>query len=275
VSPVRQRANSILVLLAAGILLTTPGTAVAATKSKTVTTSGDGGIATALVKCPKGQLAAGGGFRTTPASPANELDVFESRKIGQRSWRVSAQNHDASVPAEAVGLTVIAYCGKNLAKTKSAQTTAVGSGSVTADAFCKKGRKSHAGGFLFSPTTAGVPNLVRASGSFKFNQWGTTVANAGASVSVTTYAYCAKHNPLLVEGQRDAPPSLFAAVTAQTRKCARGGKPLAGGFHQTGVGIADRLSIYESVRAGSRWRTAGVVTGLTSGSTLFAEGLCG
>src|SRR4029077_19652848 len=138
-----------------------------------------GEIATATATCPEAKMgpwrAISGGFQmkgvqpvfTTPNLPLSPPTargvVYESRKIGQRSWRVSAQSLMGTFT-----LKVFLYCQNGVPKTRQdiALTAAATTPQVgpTAVARCSSG-KSVSGGFSTAPpfTASGAANTVIAS----------------------------------------------------------------------------------------------------------------
>jgi hypothetical protein len=242
-------------LVLAAALLALPASAVAGTKSASGVMSVDEGVVTLTPKCTDGQRATGGGWRVSepPFSPSSAIRVFESRKIGQRSWRVSAT---VNLVGTVKTLTALTYCAK-APKTKQKQRTAVFTGSpglfVAADAKCGGGT-AQAGGFLATP---GRSTEILESFRQDRKTWRSRAeAVGGGAAAVTSYAYCAEaKKPVARSGF--ASPILDAPETATSADCKRGTKPAAGGFSQTGTTPASRyLYAFENLRIGKHWLTS-------------------
>jgi hypothetical protein len=166
-------------------------------KSKTKTTTIDpqenGSVS---VKCPRGGEAASGGFIGEIApddDSGNAVYVFESRRVGKRTWKVSGFTEDDDPRT----LTAIAYCAKDKLglKSSSARTsTTLDETTLSKQAKCKKGTRVVSGGFS---GTFDRPNIdlvdifeSRRAGGRKW------VASTGANsltnqVDWSVYAYCA------------------------------------------------------------------------------------
>jgi hypothetical protein len=132
------------------------------TAKKTAAAETTGATATATASCPKSPFprlgawrATGGGFEIDATYPAHG-GVYESRKAGQRSWRVSAQSLSGKI-------VVFSYavCRAGATKTTTASATvatpATSQVDPPSDASCPSG-KAVAGGFSTPPPfTAGSP----------------------------------------------------------------------------------------------------------------------
>jgi hypothetical protein len=248
--------------LAAVGLLAFSGTALASTRSTTITLPGSPPLLpmSATAKCPKHKRATGGGFLTAPFTADPAVFVFESRKVGQRSWRVSAAENGSS----AVPITVFVYCSKGAPKTtEKSATIAVpaGPGIFSADASCGSSGKARAGGFLtpLSPPFANSGNMVD---SFRLGAktWRSRFYPQIGTPTLTSYAYCAKEKkPKARIGTAFSPLGPVSSnVTALSAGCTRGTAPVAGGFSApdtTQAGIGFSLP-YESLRAGKSWRVS-------------------
>lgn len=122
--------------------------ALAVKKSKRI----KGPLATASVDagCPKGTRATGGGFRQTQQNVITLGVVFESRKIGQRTWRVSVQLADHGAATGKIKVTAVAYCRAGAPRTaeRSKSMTIPGANLIgSATAACPPGKEAVAGGF--------------------------------------------------------------------------------------------------------------------------------
>ena len=224
----RGAATAFICLIALALLAPGPSSAATAQSEKknprqrVVKAFGSAGatgeIATATATCPKAELgpwrAISGGFQmkgvqpvfTTPNLPPSPPTargvVFESRKVGQRSWRISAQSLMGTFT-----LKVFLYCQNGVPKTKQATalTAAATTPQVgpTAVARCSSG-KSVSGGFSTAPPFAasGTVSTVIASMPSGKKGWEAQVlsgpgSQAGIS-SVTSYVYCAKRKRVLL-----------------------------------------------------------------------------
>jgi hypothetical protein len=244
-------------------LLAAPASASAGTKSKSATTAGNLAIASATAKCPTGQRATGGGFTASP--PLNSTTffmVYESRKVGQRSWRASGQISDTGASGAAFTLTAFAYCSKSAPSTKS-KSASVASTPVNAffaaDAKCSSG-KAQAGGFIGTPPGAAITSLVTDSFRVDKKTWRSRMQSGGAAgLTFTSYVYCADETkPAARSGSTTSATPGGAPATALSGECKRGTKPVAGGFSQpnavTGAPFTGRFQLfYASLKSGKRW----------------------
>jgi hypothetical protein len=259
-------------------LLALPASAIASTKSKSATAAGDFAIASATAKCPSGQRATGGGFKApAQTGPLPHIRVYESRKVGQRSWRASGQVSDLAATGQAFAVTSFVYCrdGAPVTKSKSASVTS-GSGFtfLAADAKCKSGQ-AQAGGFLGPPpSTSGGVASHQVTDSYRIDKrtWRARMRSDDVpGVTFTSFVYCAEEKkPAARLGSMTATTS-SVPVTALSAECKRGAKPVAGGFSQPGAttgGSGAFLRFNESFKSGKRWQVsafhAGTPTTLNS-----------
>jgi hypothetical protein len=113
------------------------------TKTKAVDAQSNG---SATAKCPSGSEAISGGWAPKgPIADDEELFAWESRRKGDRKWKVSAFNNaNTSAP-----LAAYAYCdehGPNL-KAKSDKVNVAEAQKRSAKANCKHGEKAYSGGY--------------------------------------------------------------------------------------------------------------------------------
>ena len=262
-----------------------------------------GEIATATVTCPKAKLgpwrAISGGFQmkgvqpvfTTPNLPPSPPTargvVFESRKVGQRSWRVSAQSLMGTFT-----LKVFLYCQNGVPKTKQATalTAAATTPQVgpTAVARCSSG-KSVSGGFSTAPpfTATGAANTVIASMPSGKKGWEAQVLSSPSShagvTSVTSYVYCAKRKHVRLRHSFAGEPSSVATLdhtlaNANVGDCPAGKfLPGAGGFSEEGVTTSQYLIPVDSFSqsGGTGWHATAIKVGSGVPITLSAHLLCG
>jgi hypothetical protein len=162
-------------------------------ESKTMTVGPfDTGSATA--KCPRGSEAVSGGWTSRGVGQSDDGQyASESRRKGDRKWKVSAFNQDN---ADARPLVTFAYCdnhGPNL-KAKSDSVNIPPGEKRSAKANCGGGDKAYSGGFKGTAT----PGTVNGTGpvSSKRTGGGDWQAKGFNNDPTTTrqfkvYAYCA------------------------------------------------------------------------------------
>jgi hypothetical protein len=259
-------------LILAAALLALPANATASTRSESATAMGHLAITSATAKCPSGQRATGGGFTAPALAPTGAspgLLVHESRKIGQRSWRVSAQVIDLGASGQAFTVRASVYCSDAApsTKSKSANVTSTGTTLVYgADARCGSG-KAQAGGFRGPPPNAGIDSYV-VEDSYRADKktWRSRMATEGAGATLTSYVYCAdEKKPAARTGSVTAADNTFH--TALSAKCKQGTKPVAGGFSQPSANLASGggfVQVNQSVKSGKRWRVTARHSGLSS-----------
>jgi hypothetical protein len=269
-------------LIMAAALLALPASAAAGTKSKSATAAGNFAIASATAKCPSGQRATGGGF-TAPAATAFPLiRVYESRKLGQRSWRASGQIFDPGLSGTALTVTAFAYCsdGAPSTKSKSASVTAAsGNAFFAADAKCSSG-KAQAGGFLGPPPNVGGSASHRVADSYRVDKktWRSRMRASDPGITFTSYVYCADEKKPAARSGSTSSSTPGTPHTALSAECKPGTKPVAGGFSQPnatlagGAGLFERF--YESFKSGKRWQASAFHIGTTS-TTLNSIAYCG
>jgi hypothetical protein len=251
-------------------LLAIPASATAGTKSSSATAVGDFAIASATAKCPSGQRATGGGFAAPQFTSIPNILVYESRKVGQRSWRASGQISDGGATGKAFTVTAFVYCrdGAPSTKSKSASVTSVGvppAALFAADARCSSG-KAQAGGFLGPPPNIGggfLNHTVTDSYRADKKTWRSRMFGGVAGVTFTSYVYCADTSP-----PKARSASTTTAVgngtpaTALSAPCKRGTKPVAGGFSQPTAKLGSIFRFFnESFKSGKRWRVSALYSG--------------
>lgn len=256
-----------------------PGAVVEATA--TAQASGDGSTATATATCPHGTRAAGGGFSAPSSSEAIAL-VYESVKVGQHSWRASAQLLDPGNQST-LSVTTYVYCRKHFPVTRSTATTVPTDGQVqigpTASASCPRREIAMAGGFrmpapLVSPT---VTDLFFDSIRSGTSTWDSRVVTGPAGPSaITSEAYCARHATAPVEADgSSAPNAQDSASSTATAACPTGLSPAAGGFAQPDSAAVSFFFVYESRRIGDSWQVSGLHSGGDPGVALDSAAYCG
>jgi hypothetical protein len=253
-----------------------PATASAGTKSQSVTLSGSGSKTTLNPKCSKGQRASGGGFLASPPG-ASYVTVEESRKVGQRTWRVSA----SMAGSGPLSVTAFAYCSANAPRTKEKSKTSVipltGNHISTLDAACGGAGKAMAGGFSILSTSTSYAEMVDSFRADK-KTWRIRAVGQIGSPTPTSYVYCADEpKPAARTGSTSAstPGTVHTALSGE---CKRGTKPVAGGFSQPNASREFAPTGYffvphQSFRTGKRWQASGQHFGPAS-TTLNSIAYC-
>lgn len=266
-------------------LLAVPGTAMAGTRTKSASFSGKGATKTVTAVCPSGQRATGGGFRVTRGVIAPTIvitHVYESRKIGQRKWRVSAQLQDGGAPDATVRVTSYVYCNSSAPETKEKvkgiNVTAGVNNSVPLAVKCGSGKRARAGGFSMSPPVSGgaFRHVVLDSYRVSKSKWRSRFAkNAGAGTArFASYTYCAAGGTQAKVGHH-ASTGDNTTATALTGICGSGTSMVAGGFSQTSDSTSRRI-IWQSRRIKTKlWIASGLLSqSVSAPQTLYARGYC-
>ncbi len=259
-----------------------------------------GAIATATASCPKETRprlgpwrAISGGFdmttwttpalsdpQTTPVVPFGSGVVYESRKVGQRSWRVSAQSLWG-----AVNLKVYVNCQRGVPKTTSASSTVATPGTAQIGpatvARCRSGR-AVAGGFSTPPpfTATGAANTVIGSMPSGRGGWKAQVLSNQAS-ALTSYVYCARRKRARLRRSFVGEPSSAATLEdtlayATAPDCPAGRfTPGGGGFSQQGLTTSQYLIPTKSRPTPFVWTAHAIKAGSGTPVTLVAVALCG
>jgi hypothetical protein len=237
--------------------------------------------ASATASCPPGTRATGGGFRAPSSVDAVAL-VYESIKVGQRSWRASVQVLDMGAPST-LTITTYAYCREHYPHTRTRTSTVRTSGETqvgpTASASCPTGMVALAGGFRMPPPLNGptVTSLYFDSLRSGISAWDTRVVTGPAGAStVTGEVYCAKRaaSPTEVSGTSSPNSADFSRSTAGA-ECDGGASPLAGGFSQPASNTNSFLFVDESRREGSGWQVSGLHSGTLPAVNLSSYAYCG
>jgi hypothetical protein len=264
----------------------------------TASADGAGAIATATATCPPGGggkgpwLALSGGFRMTTFGRGV---VYESRRIGARSWRVSAQSLTGRV-----NLQALANCQRGVPKaraiTEKVATPGVDQVGPALTAQCPSGR-AVSGGFATRPPFAAgeASNTVIDLLPTGTRAWKVRVLSNLPS-SVTTFAYCAERGqkPKVVLSIPDAAETQSVADTlanSTARFCPNGRfAPGGGGFRQPAATSSDYfvpLALFQSPAfdndprtprsgyVGNSWHAQGLKVGSGARVTLSVTALCG
>jgi hypothetical protein len=254
----------------------------AAIQERTATGSATGreAIATATATCPKGTKAAGGGFEA-PSSIAVVGLVYESVKVGKRSWRASAQLLDLGAPST-LTLTTYVYCRAHFRHTDSGSSTVATDGKPhlgpTGSASCRRGAEAIAGGFTMPPPLQGsmVRSIYFDSLRHGDDAWDARVVTGPAGPSTfTTEVYCSKRIPAPVQASASSSPNAndFTISTASA-SCEEGLAPAVGGFSQPQSGLGSFFVVFESRRVGAAWQVSGLHTGNNPPVTLNSFAYC-
>lgn len=242
------------------------------TRSASAGASGNGSVVTATATCPGKTKAISGGFSQTPVGPGTSYAglVYESQKVGQKSWRVSSQVVDSG-PPDSISLTTFVYCRKNV-KGTSAASASVPKPAVLADgpsvaASCAGKKKAMGGGSFTSPPVTGpssADSILTGSLPAGPLSWQSQVLSGAAGANtLTSVAYCAKGKaPTTVSTTGSVPPPNVAVTT--TVSCSGKKRMIAGGFSQTPQGAPPTgyFLVHESVRNGDKtWSVSGVKVG--------------
>jgi hypothetical protein len=257
-----------------------PTTAAASVRSQTVDVP-QVAVVSAVATCPEGQRATGGGWESTP-TVSSDVQVYpmESRKAGQRSWKVTGAQNSPNPSVDAT-MTAFVYCSKDAPKTTTkAKQIDLPDGYnqyATATAHCRGAGDVQAGGFS-TPTNTSFSPFASVVESFRPSRdaW-RTKAYGDASATLTSYSYCAHR---LAPRARSGDPSPSSThedqVTATSGGCGAHEQIVAGGFSQTDEDAAagsDFEGFYESFRSSGRWQVSGSHYG--SAGSLYSIAYCG
>lgn len=260
-----------------------------------------GAVATATATCPKTSRpdlgpwrAISGGFQMKgvvpvfstvndpPFPPTGSGVVYESRKVGQRSWRVSAQSLRGTF-----SLKIFLYCQNGVPKTTHASTTVAtpGTGGIgpATVARCRSG-KTVSGGFSTPPpfTAGGAANTVIGSRPTGKRGWEAQVVSKQAS-SLTSYVYCAMRRHVRLRHSLAGEPSSVASFDltqafANASDCPVGRfLPGGGGFSEEGLTDSQYLIPVDSheQNGGIGWHVNAIKTGSGVAVRLRAHHVCG
>ena len=158
------------------------------TKTERSTSVPNGGLESLTPRCPRGSEAVSGGFET-PGSAQNQVAVFESRRIKDRTWRVTGQGTSGSEAR----LNAFVYCAEDklgLSVKRASDSTSQDNTDLAATARCKKGQRAVSGGFAMKG--AGAYVTVFRSRRARARSWKAAAANYSGDDPVTwsAYAYC-------------------------------------------------------------------------------------
>jgi hypothetical protein len=267
------RKGLLALTLLASLALCGPAAASASTRSASLTL-GNAQEGTVIAKCPKHQRATGGGF-LGPAIGGPQAFFTDSRKVGQRSWLVSAFTSGSPVT-----ITGYVYCAKDAPKTtQKASTGAVSSTTIPgggADAKCSSGKKAQAGGFSLSHPSSGSYAIVFDSFRVGSKTWRSRAQHNTGTPTVTSYVYCADQAaPKTRSGSVVTSTNGTQPSTARSADCKRGTKVVAGGISQADASAGGWYlnGPWESFKVGKGWQTSGLHVAFNP-TTLTAIAYC-
>ena len=245
-----------------------------ATKS-TPLTGMQSSVASVTATCPPGTNIISGGFEAREATgdPSSAI-VYQSKRIGTRSWIVSAiEGTIIGLPGT---LTVSAYCDPKAPEAKQvSEDQHLGSFEVgTSQANCPKGKKATAGGF-FVADTPDFMQFGQIVSSFRSGKrsWSATGANEeAADTHVTSLAYCTGGvNKTKAETGPGASFDSSPSASDRSPKCPKSPGVRSGGF-KTDPGGSPEYTVFQSRRQGRTWIAGG--RQIDSGSTIHALAYC-
>jgi hypothetical protein len=165
------------------------------TSLASVTLGSDSPPTSVTAECPNTSEAIAGGFATNYDGAARAGNVvFESRRVGNDAWRVSAIHALNGGPTD---LTAVAYCGHAPELLTQAHTVQISSGPdpVESDAACPAGTNAVSGGFSSSVevgqfTVMAFPAASQLTDGQTWSAQG-VYPGLGGPFDFTAYVYCA------------------------------------------------------------------------------------
>ena len=302
-SPIQLTLAALAAAVLTAVLMLGSADAHAATRNKpkvvkaVASAPAAGAVASATAACPQGSGSKGpwralsGGFVVQQGDGI----VHESRRVGQRTWRASAQSFSG-----VVSLAAYVNCQRGVPKAKAVSSTvptpAVSQIGPVATAKCTTG-SAVAGGFSTPPpfTAMGAANTVIGSFPSGKRAWQAQALSSQAS-SVTSYVYCAKRDSKPRTKQAKVESSSVATNAGTVALSTTGLCPAArlspggGGFRQTGATPSQYLIPVRSTQRpsnppsnkplppgyhGNVWVAHGLKVGSGTPVTLAAVALCG
>jgi hypothetical protein len=225
-----------------------------------------GGLSVTLTPtCPPERKAIAGGFIFDATRIA--VAVWESRRVGQRTWQVSGFEDDTRNFGD---FTAFAYCARHPTKIKertaSADLTGPRGTLDTATAHCPRGTQVISGGWSGTPASYIGGTLLRQSARAPKRGWRVTAVRtnaAGVHPQFNAHAYCAETKALKTASGH---ASVLAPILGRLRNSGGIASPgcrvrryASGGFQLSPYhSLLARLSELR-LGAGGSWST-GVVT---------------
>ncbi len=289
------RGVRVVAAAAAVLALAAPGASAAKGKggakklkqaTATATASGSYSVASATARCPRKTTAVAGGYVTSepvlpPAAVPHWLNVYESRRIGRKKWRVSGVEHFPAPAADT--LRAYVYCEAIRAKIKTASRatpiSAVVNSGATTFATCPKRSKPLSGGFVTPAPTATGESFVSRSIAGNGVGWVVDATRLGGADpgNLVAIAYCAKVGRITTRPvSQPVLGSASSYFVALTGPCPKGKLPRGGGF-ATSTPVGGLLSsalVYQTRRARRAWSNAAAASGPTASSTLVTNAYC-
>ena len=207
-----------------------------------------GPSATATATCPPGTNVVSGGWRTT----GGVIDVFESRRVGARSWRVTANRATNDLSPSV--LTAYAYCDPRAGRLAVESAELITDSERTpsgATLRCPAGTRAVSGGFrIGSASPAGV-----MIASFRGSQrtWRAKWQPFSDDLTGDALAYCGEaRRTRRVAATK--PAGTDNTVTVRSPRCPRN---RSGGFRATTMPNENPLVLNTFRRKGRRWLAEG------------------
>ncbi len=255
------------------------------TRSASATVTGPGAIAAATAVCPKKTKALSGGFLLSPPGPGtgNIGLVYESQKVGQNSWRVSAQNLDTGAP-ESLTLTAFVYCRKGAPSTSTVTVSNAKPATLqlgpAATPTCAGKLNAMSGGLLSGPPVvgSGAKEITIESARTTAKTWQSNwLSGTIATDTLAGYAYCAKGKLPSAVTTTSAPNTTSSTPTTVTATCTGKTKIVGGGFAEPTIDLTPPggyFIVLESQRTSAKvWQVTGVKIS-TDPATLSATAYC-
>jgi hypothetical protein len=287
--PARLAVGGLIAL--AGVCLAGPATAAARPPLKTVsaTTQVDGPTGTTAsvtARCPRGTRAVSGGYEPSlmfhPNGSGTALLVNTSRRLGPRSWKVSAYQLGGG---DQLSLTAIANCSRDLGRpmvrikkrsVEAAQGNPNNPNPGNASAHCPHHFFPVAGGFHISingrstnPSDSPPVSMILGSRAVA-RSWAVTGARLDSGHSrLAAFAYCYPVRPIGRPKVKVIRPRTPVGIDELlTPRCPRGWYAVSGGYSARfpmGPGQGSSIPYSSSPQGARRWSFGAVaVNGVTA-----------
>jgi hypothetical protein len=269
------------------------------TATATVNTTTQGEIVSVVATCPGKTKVVGGGFVLGILDEGfgngpDQNNVLESRREGEKAWRVTAKRDDRQFSGGGPGanplpVTAEAYCRRRPGKITEVATTEVwnypgGPATFSPSAACGLGKAAVGGGFALvsSNLFAAHTHFLTMSRPLGDVGWSTVSNSAGGGgPSAASYVYCQKLKKPLRQTSASAampPGSNGTAIAAvDTPACPGKRTTLGGGLELPPFTAGQGIPLpVESRRSGESWRVSTAKQlGTPAGGTFTAFALCG
>jgi hypothetical protein len=203
-----------------------------------------GPTATATATCPAGTNVVSGGWQTTAAV----IGILESRRVGKRSWRVTASRFTNDLAPST--LTTYAYCdsrAKRLTVKSAELRTNAELAPTGAKLRCPRGKRAISGGFRLGSTIANGTMIASFRG--KQRTWRAKWHPFTDSMDGQALAYCGEGKRTRKRGATK-PAGPDREVKVRSPRCA-GNR--SGGFRATTFPTENPLAVTTFKRKGRRW----------------------